>query len=148
MKIDEIINRYFDGLSSTEDERLLREYLLSSNVSAEHKYLQPIFEYMADETEAIAVLNEIRDEEAERREKSRKVKRLIVSISSVAASLIVGMFLLVGHLNLQKSKSYVWVDGKKIYDPEVVTKYFENAVDNVTLDNNIIEEQLSAMFDD
>lgn len=148
MNIQEIVERYFEGVSSVEDEKMLREYFQNiNNVAPEHRYLQPLFGYMSDEAEAMRVLDEIKRNESIAEDKRLRIRKLITSISSVAASLVLSVFLLFGYINNRKPDSYVWVDGKKISNPEVVSNYFEASFENVISYDNIMEQQLGAMFE-
>ncbi len=150
MNIQEVVDRYFAGCSSVEDERFLKSYFANEKqVADEFKYLKPLFDYINDEAEALKIYDEVKAiGVADDKVGSTKIRKTVFAISSIAASLVIGMFILFGNLKNNGDKSYVWIDGKKTTKPETVTKYFENSIDNVALDINIIEEQLSAMFED
>ena len=150
MNIHEVVQRYFEGTSSVEDERYLKAYFSDSeNVAEEYKYLQPLFNYVSDEMEALQVLNEIKLQEAKDENKGGpKVRKMIISISAIAASVMIGMFLLLGEVKGSADKSYVWIDGKKVSNPEVVNRYFEASFENVKSDDNILEQQLGSFFED
>ena len=45
--IDELLEKYFDGISSIEEERALKSYFNSGDVSAEHKQFSSLFEYFS-----------------------------------------------------------------------------------------------------
>jgi len=48
--IDNILNKYFEGYTTLEEEQLLRDYFASDNVAHAHKVYQPLFQYTATAT--------------------------------------------------------------------------------------------------
>ncbi|NLX82134.1 MAG: hypothetical protein GXZ03_11320 [Proteiniphilum sp.] len=150
MNIKDVIDRYFVGDTSIEEERLLRDYFSDTdNIDEEIKYLQPMFNYLSDEAKALQVLSEVLAEEREdvkRVNDKSKVRKLVIIVSSFAASLLIGAFLLFGNMN-NKSKNYVWIDGERITNPEVVSEYAEASFSDVVSDNDILEQQLGSFFE-
>lgn len=151
MNIRNVIDRYFEGTSSTEDENLLRDYFLDSdNIDEDLKYLKPLFVYFNDESEALQILNEIKIDNVygtTHRVKSIKLRRAIVSISSIAAILIIGVILFFGDIGSSKDYSYVWVNGEKITNPDIVYKYAEKSFESVVSNEDILEQQLLDFFE-
>ncbi len=47
-KIEKLLDHYFEGNSSTEDEKLLKDYFSSSNVPQHLKQYQPLFGYFEE----------------------------------------------------------------------------------------------------
>ena len=50
-KINELLDRYWNGESSLEEERLLREYFCGQEVLAEHEVFKPYFSFLKKEAE-------------------------------------------------------------------------------------------------
>jgi hypothetical protein len=48
-KIEKIIEHYFEGNSSTADEKMLKDYFSSSNVAQHLQQYQPLFGYFQEE---------------------------------------------------------------------------------------------------
>ena len=46
-KIDNILEKYFEGETTLDEEKLLRSYFQSGKVTDEHLAYAPIFRYMA-----------------------------------------------------------------------------------------------------
>jgi len=44
-KIDNILNKYFEGTSTLEEEKLLRQYFASGHVAEAHQAYKPMFQY-------------------------------------------------------------------------------------------------------
>lgn len=150
MNIKDIINRYFDGDTSAAEEKFLRNYFSDSeNIDDEFRYLQPFFGYLSDEAAGLQILNEIRDYDKEKQPKKKlQLKKIATTVSSLAAALLIGVLLLTGYLNNNEgTKAYVWVDGKRISDPESVIKYFETSFYSVASDEDILEQQLNSFFE-
>lgn len=147
--ITKLIDKYFEGETSDKEEKILHDYFSGKNIASEHQVIAPLFTYLKEESEAMSVLDEIREEE-EISEKKRKAKTIRIqrwTMISAAASLLIGVFLMFSHYQSQQTwaKNYVWVDGEKITDMEVVKSYALSSFDNVKSENDILEEQLSFM---
>ena len=151
MNIRSVIDRYFEGNSSIEDENILRDYFLDSdNIDEDLEYLKHLFVYLNDESEALHILNEIKIDEVSgttHRVKSIKLRRVVLSISSMAAILVVGIILLFGDIGDSSDYSYVWVNGEKITNPHIVYKYAEKSFESVVSNEDILEQQLLDFFE-
>lgn len=147
--ITKLIDKYFEGETSTQEENALRDYFSGKEIVPEHQAIAPLFTYLKEESIAMSVLNEIRAEEeiSEKKRKSKTIRIQRWTMISAAASLLIGVFLLFSHYQSQQTwaKNYVWVDGEKITDMEVVKSYALSSFDNVKSENNILEEQLAFM---
>lgn len=152
MKINDIIYRYFEGSSSVEDDIILKDYFSdSNNISEDLMYLKPMFDYLSDEDTALRVLDEIKLEDAQKEKGlkgSSKFKRIVISVSSLAASLLVASVLLFGYLGKEgDGKNYAWVNGQKITNLDVVNKYAVESLRLVSSEDNILENQLDSFFE-
>lgn len=146
--IRNLLDKYFEGDSSAEEEKVLFRYFAQDNLPEDLKVYAPIFRFIDDEAAALAVLNEIRSEDkrpARHRTLSYKNLRMI---AAVAAILLIAVVVLV-RPNRQPSPNgnYVWVDGKQITDPAMVDKYAEASFGKVQPESDIIEDQLRFMLE-
>jgi len=44
-KIDNILNKYFEGMSTLEEEKLLRQYFASGDIAEAHEPYRSMFQY-------------------------------------------------------------------------------------------------------
>lgn len=139
-----LIEKYFEGETSSGEEKMLRDYFAQPNLPDDLKEFAPLFRFLENESKAIAALNGIRlDDEAavHRRQSFRKYG----TIAAIAASLFIALVWLTPEAPSSSQKgSYVWVDGKRITDPRTVREYAEVSFGKVQPGNDIIEDQLRA----
>lgn len=153
--IRDLTARYFEGVTSTEEDKQLRRYFAERPVDElpeELKALAPLFRFMDDESTAMTALNEIKKEEIVLpRRKSLKVSksRIFTATAAAAAVLLIALILVTGpdkdHPTV--NGNYAWVNGKKITDPVTVQKYAEISFGNVRSDRNMVEEQLNFVLE-
>jgi hypothetical protein len=105
-QITSLIEKYFEGLTTLEEEQLLRDYFRSENIPEEWKVYQPIFQFFSEE---------------------RKPKRNRISLVgrgwgrgflAVAASLLL-LFSLKFAFDVHRTSSetsLAYIDGKKYTD--------------------------------
>lgn len=141
--IRHLLDKYFEGDSSAEEEKILRRYFTQDNLPEDLKVYASIFRFLDDEAAALAVLNEIRSENNVPARRRPVFLRKLRTIAAVAASLLIAILLLT-RPDRQSSlnESYVWVDGKQITDPATVRKYAEASFGKVQSESDIIEDQL------
>ena len=152
MDIDSLLNKYFDGETTLEEERMLRTYFNQDNLPEHLKEFAPMFNYIEDERVALEVLKEISD--ASPALTVTKKRKAILSkslyISAVAAACIIAVFFLFspGKSNSNGSESYAWINGKRITDKEEIKMFAEKSLENVSSHENIFLEQMSAIFEE
>lgn len=141
--IQHLIDKYFDGESSAEEEKILRRSFTQEDLPEELKVYASLFHFLDDEATALAILNEIRSEE------KRPVRRRLLSLRNLRTIAAVAATLLIAVLLLSRpdrkpalTGSYVWVDGKQITDPAIVRKYAEASFGKIQPESDIIEDQL------
>ena len=152
MNIDGLLNKYFDGETTLEEERMLRTYFNQDNLPEHLKEFAPMFNYIEDERVALEVLKEISD--ASPALTVTKKRKAILSkslyISAVAAACIIAVFFLFspGKSNSNGSESYAWINGKRITDKEEIKMFAEKSLENVSSNENIFMEQMSTIFEE
>jgi hypothetical protein len=137
-EIDQLLERYFEGETTAAEEKMIRQHLAQCDPEGDQKNYIPFFRYLENESEALAVLNEIRHEPVASVRKRLPIRRY-GAIAAVAASLFVAVLLFTPEKN---PSNYVWVDGKRITDPQIVREYAELSFGEVQPENDIIEDQL------
>ena len=152
MDIDSMLNKYFEGETSLEEERLLRAYFNQQNLPEHLKELAPIFTYIDDEQIALEALKEIAN--AAPVATIIKKKKLILMqsffISAVAAATIISVFFLFSpsSSNSGSNESYAWINGERITNKEEIKMFAEKSLDNVSSTEDIFMEQMSAIFEE
>lgn len=152
MGIDNLLNKYFEGETSLEEERMLRACFNQENLPEHLKELKSIFRYIEDERIALEALKEITD--VAPAPTLIKKRRIILSrtffISIVAAASIIGLFFLFspGKSNSNASESYAWINGKRISNKEEIKMFAEKSLENVSSTENIFMEQISSIFEE
>ena len=152
MDIDSLMNKYFEGETTVEEERTLRAYFNQEYLPEHLKELTPMFTYIDDEHVALEALKEIRDASPEL--SITKKRKLIFSrsfyISAIAAACITAVFFLFspGESNSNGSESYAWINGKRITDQKEIMMFAEKSLENVSSNENIFMEQMSAIFEE
>lgn len=145
MKIDELLNKYFEGETSCEEERELRRYFTEANAIPEHLQMyRPLFACLDKEAKAHQSL----PQEAENKKaKTRHLipRRLYYTIGSIAA----GLLILVGIANLYQQRAitptdYVVINGKRYTDAKTIHEQALSAFQDVSMSK---EEVLELMFE-
>lgn len=142
--IRHLLDKYFEGNSSAQEEKTLRRYFAQDDLPEDLKVYTTLFRFLEDESAALAVLNEIQRESNVPVRRKLLLLRKLRTIAAVAAVLLIAVLLLT-HPDEQSPSlngSYVWVDGKQITDPATVRKYAESSFGKVQPESDIIEDQL------
>lgn len=147
--INSLLDKYYDGETSAEEEKVLRHYFMQDELPEEIKIYASLFRFIEDESTALEVLQEIKTESNNPIRRKHFFVTRLRSIAAVAAILTVAMLLLYQPISRSTSSkdSYAWVDGTLITDPSMVTKYAETSFGNVEVETDIIEEQLRSILE-
>ena len=152
MDIDSMLNKYFEGETTCEEERLLFAYFNQGNLPEHLKELAPLFNYIEDERDALDALKEIATSTPQ---VTQPAKRKLISnhsffISAIAAACIIAVFFLFspGNGDLDNNESYAWINGKRITNKEEIKMFAEKSLENVSSNENIFMEQMSTIFEE
>lgn len=111
MNYDSIIEKYWNGESSLEEEQQLSAYLLSGKVAEEHTELIPLFQLFQDESKVKLELDlnlELNNTiETKKPEQRSRVIRMLPRVAAVAASLALLLMFTTGQFDQVDNKSYV-----------------------------------------
>lgn len=134
--IDNILEKYFDGESSVEEEQSLIHYFQSESVSEEHVKYVPIFQHFAKEKEV---------NKSVKRTETFKLTRLYLAIASCAA-LLLGIVMYMQLAPSNDMKSIVYVDGKRIHNKEIFKAEVLNTIISIEEKDAIaIESQIDIL---
>lgn len=139
--INHLLERYFEGLSSASEEKEIRRYFSQPNPDEELKEYQPLFRFFENESEAQVLLKEILRESKTTHPRRYSFRRYRL-IASVAASLLVALIWLSPEKQSSRIENHIWVDGKRITDPNTVKKHVELSFERVQPEGDIIEDQI------
>jgi hypothetical protein len=130
--INELLDLYFAGETTIEQERELKRYFASENILDEHKKYQPLFETFEVE-KSVKYPTDIPKIPAKYQQPKRF--KLQILTAAIAASLL----LLFGIFGLQQSDNYVVINGKRINDKNLAIQTAHEKIANVykSLDANM-----------
>ena len=142
MNIEELLNKYFEGETTNEEEKELRRFFTQGMVPKHLEIYRPMFAFF--EAEVQSVLPETKPTIAKRKVPFRK--HLLYTLSGIAAGivLIIGIVGIHKHLNAMP-ESYVIIDGKCYTDENVVREQAMAAFRNVSYTQ---DEILDNLFND
>lgn len=142
-----LLEKYFSGNTSAEEERALYRYFSQEDLPEDLRQLAPIFVYLKNESEALAVLNKTDCYAA--RANPRRLRRLTWTVAALVAAMLTGIVVL--NLPPKRSGRYaencVWINGKRVTSPEIVRQYAEQSFGNVKPVENIVEQQLNFVLE-
>ncbi len=119
--IDNILEKYFEGISSAEDEKALKKYFQSGNIQPQHEMYKPLFAAFGGEKQITAPPFGI-PAVTEHKNTSRK---LWISIASTAAVilLVITLFPFKNRNRTQAGDYLVFINGREITDPHSAQQY-------------------------
>lgn len=138
MKIEKLLNKYFEGETTCEEERELRRFFTQEMIPEHLKEYTPLFAFFEEENKQAKVTHT-----AYTSRKAILRRRMIYCTSGVAA----GLLLLLGiagihrHFNTMPD-NYVIIDGKCYTDENLVREQAMAAFRNVSLDENELFDSL------
>ena len=153
MNIEELLEQYFEGRTSTEEEATLRRFFTSSDVPDNLAMYKPLFVYFEDEIstfkineDATSRTSEIADEirlEPENKPARQTSKKLVLWLSGAAAcaAILVGAFF----TNMQSKKcpmegNYVIIDGRCYTDAKTIRSATLNIFREISEDDSDFTE--------
>jgi len=134
--IDRLLEKYFDGETSLEEEKLLRNYFRQSNIDERHKIYSPMFSFFSEERQEAVV--------------EKKTKKIpAYAWIGIAASII----LLVGvrtfyytPLENTNTKSLVYINGKKVTDMKTINTEALNSIENISdMNEDVLNSQIDLL---
>jgi hypothetical protein len=124
--IEDLIEKYFEGLTSLEEEQALRDYFQKENVPEAYGAYKSIFQYFASE----------RTPQKQRLTVAAPKKmRVLLRWTSLAAACLLLFFCLWSFLHTENTlpgTSIVYIDGKKCTDIELIQQETLRSLANVS----------------
>ena len=114
-KINDLLERYFRGETNLQEENELKTYFSSGGVATEHQVYQSLFDAFAEE-------KKITKPSTAKPQKSYRIARWSMSISSIAAAVI---FTMVWFLSAENTDTYIIINGIRINDAVYAQQYAE-----------------------
>ena len=137
-RLDELINRYFDGQTTCAEERLIRQAFAQGSVPDELEVYRPLFTGLDKLSESHTHAG---DAKPARRRRGLCSLRLRYWAGGVAAGLALYL-VLTRILPGGTAESYVVIDGKRYTDPMLVQAKAHEALGNVSY----TDEELSNLL--
>lgn len=123
--IDNILNHYFEGISTTGEEKILKDYFRSNQIAPQHEMYQPLFDLFDQEKETM-IAPRFDIPTAGEKGKRRTVRSLWIASAGVAAVILFSILLLPFKDARDTHQEYVViVNGIKISDPQQAKEYAE-----------------------
>ena len=154
--IDELIEKYFEGQTSAEDEAALRHFFTSDDIPENLAMYKPLFAYFDDEINKTEVANankkRFKKENEDRYEnKNRKIqtsKRFVLWLSGAAAcaAILVGIFFFEPPLKKCSGEgNYVIINGRCYTDAKTIRSATLNTLREISdnSDDDFPEEKSS-----
>lgn len=144
MKIDELLNKYFEGETSCKEERELRRFFTEEDVPEELQMYRPMFTCLDKEVKEYQSLSKKPDH---KEIKSGRLfpRRLYYTLGGIAAGLLIfiGITNLYQHVSVTPS-DYVVINGKRYTDANTIREQALSAFKDVSMSQ---DEVLDLMFE-
>lgn len=131
-KLNELLEKYFRGETTLEDEKMLKQYFSEGRVSPEHEIYRPLFLAFDQEVQETVPVAKIVFSHG-KRIKMRWLQS--IAITGIAALVVLGLFV----LQPSTVDSYAVIKGKRIDNMEFAQSYAENKIKNV---NDILSRSM------
>ena len=132
--IDKLLDKYFEGETSLQEEKELRQYFQNGNVEERHLMYAPMFDFFLEERKEAVI------------EKKRKIPLYVWVSIAASILLVVCVKSFYQPLENETSKSLVYVDGKKITDMQRINSEALISIQNISeIDEDIINSQIDIL---
>jgi hypothetical protein len=132
--MQELIDRYFEGLTSLKEEKKLRMYFSCADIPDELKMYSPIFRYFAEERQKTA---------KKRRHAGRTV---ITSAAAACVLLFFGLRYIYIDGNELPEGSAIYIDGYKYNDVELIRTVTVDVLENMSENcDDVYSSQIEAL---
>lgn len=132
MRIEELLNKYFEGETSCQEEKELRALFMKGDVPEELKVYTPLFAYMEQE---------VQEFRSQKKKKNTFFNHILYAISGVAACLLLVLATNAVY-TYSKPDSYVIIDGKRYTDTELIREHAQIAFNDVKFTQDELFESL------
>lgn len=147
--IQSLLEKYFDGLTSLQEEQLLREYFQSDAVDADLKVYQPMFQYFAILSPCLACEENLEPIGIEGARQSLAPTRKLASAfwwAAACITLCIGSYFLFSTQKALPKTSIAYIDGKKYTNIKLIQAQALKALENMSEDeDDIYSAQVEAL---
>lgn len=126
MKIEELLDKYFDGETSCQEERELRRFFMQQDIPEHLKDIRPLFVFLEQEHEI-----QKRRQTSPKLRHSRRLRRLLVASGCVCAVLLLAVGIVRLTLAPSQPQNFVLIDGQLYTDSQLVKEKAWEAMTNV-----------------
>jgi len=144
MKIDNLLERYFEGLTTTEDEATLRDFFTSDYVPENLMMYKPLFTHFDNEIkrQKTVVTGNLREENDAPASKANKSKKLILWLSGVAAcvAMLTGFVFASQKNKCPRTGDYVIIDGRCYTDEATIRSATFKTLHEVAEDGDFLPD--------
>ena len=141
MKIDDLLNRYFDGNTTCEEEREIKRFFREEEVPSELEVYRPLFAFFEEEAKQSFIHSECIKEEVKEAKAVRPKRYFIYTLGSIAAGLLI-ILSIAGIKQINQSANYVIIDGYKSTNIQLAREQAQAAFDDVSFSRDEIFETL------
>lgn len=136
-KIENLIESYFEGTTSAEEEAALRRFFMSGNVPEKLAMYKPLFVYIEDEIKHIQ----------KNMQPVRRINRkqmLWIGSAAACVVLLIGIFLFsVEQKRCPAGDNYVMINGRCYTDAETIHSAMQKTLREVSDDDDFFFESAS-----
>lgn len=142
MNIEELLNKYFEGETSCDEERELRRFFTRGIVPEHLEMYRPLFAFLEAEKQQVQTTIE----EAVPKRKTPLRRRILYGLSGIAAGLVLllGVAGTIRHFT-PRPENYVIIDGKQYTDAKLVQEQALAAFQEVSFSQ---EEVFDILFEE
>jgi len=125
-----LLNKYFEGQTSLEEEKILREFFQKDDIPEELRGYTPVFQYFADE------IRNLEDAKSQTQNIFKPTKRsLFVRWTSLAAAcllILLCISIFFTKNNVISDKSVAYINGKKYTDINLISAETLRCLENIS----------------
>ena len=141
-EIEKLINKYFEGDTTCEEERILKNYFTHEDIDSrliQFKSLFTALDYVHNNSDIFPedkndhILDSSLKGERQRRT-DRSVKLWVYVLSGIAACFVFLVLFFSDNVVSESSETYVMIDGIKYTDVIHIEEAFNNSIENVRID--------------
>lgn len=133
--IDKILEKYFDGETSLEEEKILRQYFRQPEIEERHKMYASMFNFFSQERKEAVI-------------EKKKKKIPVYAWVSIAASILILLTIKSVHTDMESeaAKSMLYIDGKKITNMQTINSEALISIENVSeVEADVIDSQIGIL---
>lgn len=121
MSIEDLLNKYFEGETSCEEERELRRFFMQDDLPEHLQAYRPMFAFFDNESKR-----------AEKPAPARRPFRLLYALSGIAAGVLIALAVAgLSRYLAGTPENYVIIDGKRYTDARLIHEQARHAFDDV-----------------